>query len=92
MIINLQDFKRIKRKITKDKKFLYKLKQQKKENKLIKDYNKNNDKTFYFNVDYVYELENLHKRINWFKYYLELYLNDLFIKYENIQNNKINLK
>lgn len=91
MIINLQDFKRIKRKITKDKKFLYKLKQQKKENRIVKDYNKI-DIIYNFGIDKVYKLENLHKKINWFKYYLELYLNDLFIKYENIQNNKINLK
>lgn len=90
MIINLQDFKRIKRKITKDKKFLYKLQQQKKENNLINNYNKK-DIIYNFGIDKVYKLENLHKKINWFKYYLELYLNDLFLKYENIKNNKINL-
>lgn len=92
MIINLQDFKRIKRKITKDKKFLYKLQQQKKENNLINNYNQNiNDYNYFTKIDKVYKLENLHKKINWFKYYLELYLNDLFLKYENIKNNKINL-
>jgi len=91
MIINLQDFKRIKRKITKNKKFLYKFQKQKKTKNLINNYNKK-DIIYNFGIDKVYELENLHKKINWFKYFLELYLNDLFLKYENIRNNKINLK
>lgn len=64
----------------------------KKQEKIVKKFNKNNNYIYYFGIDKVYELENLHSKINWFKYYLELYLNDLFTKYESIKNNKIDLK
>ena len=60
--------------------------------KQVREYNKNNSKVFDFGIDKVYKLENLHKKINWYKYYLELYFTELLQKYKNIKNNKIDLK
>lgn len=91
MIKNINDFIKLKKQIDLYNNFLKNKKHKNKIKKLIENQNKN--ETIYFNkIDKVYKFENLHKKINWFRYYLELYLNDLFLKYENIQNNKINLK
>ena len=52
----------------------------------------NNNNCIYFNkIDKVYNLENLHKKIDWFKYYLELYIVEYLNKINTIKNNKINL-
>lgn len=60
-------------------------------NKQVREYNKNNNKVFDFGIDKVYKLENLHKKINWYKYFLELYIVELLDKHKAIKNNKINL-
>ena len=53
----------------------------------------NNNNCIYFNkIDKVYNLENLHRKINWFRYYLELYIMEYLNKINTIKNNKINLK
>ena len=53
----------------------------------------NNNSCIYFNkIDKVYNLENLHKKINWYKYYLELYLTEYLNKINTIKSNKINLQ
>lgn len=70
-----------------------KLKKEKKQKRFISIYNQNiNDYNYFTKIDKVYELENLHKKINWFKYYLELYIVEYLEKLNNIKNNKINLK
>lgn len=91
MINTINDFIKLKKELIIEKSIINRIKQQKKAKKIINLQNKN--ETIYFNkIDKVYKLENLHKKINWYKYYLELYLYELIEKYENIQNNKINLK
>ena len=57
-------------------------------NKQVRECNKNNNKVFSFGIDKVYKLENLHKKIDWFRYYLELYIVELLQKYNNIKSNK----
>jgi len=66
-------------------------KKQKLYNKLVKEYNKNNNTIFDFGIDKVYNLSILHSKINWLKYYLELYIVELLQKHKNIKNNKIEL-
>lgn len=90
MINNINDFIKLKKELIIEKSIINRIKQQKKAKKIINLQNKNN--TIYFNkIDKVYNLVELHSKINWYKYYLELYLYELIQKYENIQNNKINL-
>lgn len=91
MIKNIDCFKQLKKELIIEKSIINRLKQQKKARKIIALQNKNNA-IYFYKIDKVYNLSILHSKINWFKYYLELYLNDLFIKYENIKNNKIDLK
>ena len=43
-------------------------------------------------IDYVYNLETLHKLINWYIYYIEKNINEYIEKQNNIKLNKINLK
>jgi len=90
MINNINDFIKLKKELIIEKSIINRIKQQKKAKKIINLQNKNN--TIYFNkIDKVYNLVELHSKINWYKYYLEKYLYELIQKYENIQNNKINL-
>lgn len=68
-----------------------KLKKQRLYNKQKQQQNNNN--CIYFNkIDKVYKLEKLHKKINWYKYYIEKYLNEYFDTLNTIKNNKINLQ
>lgn len=67
-----------------------KLKKEKKQKRFINDYNKK-DIIYNFGIDKVYNLSILHSKINWFKYYLELYIVEYLEKINNIKNNKINL-
>lgn len=60
-------------------------------NKQVREYNKNNNKVYNFGIDKVYQLEKLHKKIDWFRYFLELYIVELLDKYKAIKDNKINL-
>ena len=48
---------------------------------LIENQNKSNTQ-YNFNVSKVYNLSILHSKINWYKYYLQLYLFELIQKYE----------
>lgn len=95
MIKNIDLFIKLKKQQTMYNNFLENQKREKKAKiktkHLIENQNKSNIQ-YNFNVSKVYQLENLHKKINWYKYYLELYLYELIQKYENIKNNKINLK
>lgn len=54
----------------------------------MKEYNKRNNYIFPFGVDNVYLLENLHKKINWYKYYIELYIVEYFEQLRVIRENK----
>ena len=56
----------------------------------IMQYNKNTN-TIPFGINKVYELKNLHSLINWYKYYIELYLEEYFYKIQKIKENKIEL-
>ena len=51
-------------------------------------YNRTNNKIFPFGVDNVYLLENLHNKINWYKYYIELYIVEYFEQLRVIRENK----
>lgn len=91
--LNIEEFKAFQ----KNQMYLNFLKNQKRKNrrkkkainKILK-YNKSNS-IIPFNVDKVYELKNLHSKINWYKYYIELYLEEYFYKLKTIKENKIEL-
>lgn len=89
-MINLKDFKKLKQKEYYQKMILNKIKKQKKLNKFIKEYNKI-DKIYNFGIDKTYNFSILHNKINWFRYYLEYYLNEYLEKQQTIKNNKIAL-
>lgn len=59
--------------------------------KAVNDFNKI-DVIYPFGVDKVYSLAESWRKIDWFRYYFIQELNDLFLRKENIKNNKINLK
>lgn len=84
------DFLAIKKKQMYNNFVMNKYKKEKKYNRQIQK--QNNNETVYFNkIDKVYKLENLHSKINWFKYYLELYIVEYLNTLNTIKNNKINL-
>lgn len=84
------DFLAIKKKQYQQNFIKNKLKKERLYNKQIIQQNNNN--CIYFNkIDKVYNLENLHKKIDWFRYYLELYLSEYLNTLNTIKNNKINL-
>lgn len=68
-----------------------KKKRLKKQIKTVNDFNKI-DVIYPFGVDKVYSLAESWRKIDWFRYYFIQELNDLFLRKENIKNNKINLK
>lgn len=68
-----------------------KLKKDKKEKKIVNEFNKI-DNIYNFGIDKIYNLSILHNKIDWFRYYLELYIVEFLQKHNNIKSNKINLK
>lgn len=97
MIKNINNFIKIKQK----QKMFYNLIRNKKETRAInKIKNKarkiinlqNNNMQIIKFIDYVYNLETLHKLINWYIYYIEKNINEYMEKQDNIKLNKINLK
>lgn len=87
----LEEFKQIKKQQMHNNFIKNKLKKQRLYNKQKQQQNNNN--CIYFNkIDKVYNLENLHKKIDWFRYYLELYFVEYLNKINTIKNNKINLQ
>ena len=97
MIKNINNFIKIKQK----QKMFYNLIRNKKEtraknkikNKARKIINlQNNNMQIIKFIDYVYNLETLHKLINWYIYYIEKNINEYMEKQDNIKLNKINLK
>lgn len=91
MIKNINDFVFLKKLEYKNNFEKNKKKKEKKIKNLINEFNKI-DNVYNFGIDKTYQLENLHKKINWYKYYLQLYFTELLQKHENIKNNKIDLK
>lgn len=92
-IKSIEEFKDFKKNLM----YLNFLKNQKKKNRRkkkainkIMQYNKNTN-TIPFGVNKVYELKKLHNLINWYKYYIELYLEEYFYKIQTIKDNKIEL-
>lgn len=97
MIKNIDNFIKIKQK----QQMFYNLIKNKKEtraknkikNKARKIINlQNNNMQVIKFIDYVYNLETLHKLINWYVYYIEKNINEYMEKQNNIKLNKINLK
>ena len=91
--LNIEEFKAFQ----KNQMYLNFLKNQKRKNRRkkkakakIMQYNKNIN-IIPFGVSKVYELKKLHNLINWYKYYIELYLEEYFYKIQTIKDNKIEL-
>lgn len=55
----------------------------------VKKYNKSNNYIYNFGVDNVVSLVPLHAKIDWFKYYLTLYIVEYLRIRNTIKNNKI---
>lgn len=91
MIKNIDNFVALKKLEYKSNFEKNKKKRVKKQLKFVNEFNKL-DVIYPFGVDKVYSLAESWKKIDWFRYYLIKELNDLLLRYENIKNNKINLK
>ena len=91
MIKNIDSFVLLKKLEYKSNFEKNKQKRFKKQLKTVNEFNKV-DVIYPFGVDKVYSLAESWKKIDWFRYYFVKNLNNLFLKYETIKNNKINLK
>lgn len=87
-MINIEFLREYKKKEYYNNMLKNKIKKDKKAKKIINLQNKDNT-IYFYKIDKVYQLENLHKKINWFKYFLEVYIVDLLNKHKAIKDNKI---
>lgn len=91
MIKNIDSFVLLKKLEYKSNFEKNKQKRFKKQLKTVNEFNKV-DVIYPFGLDKVYSLAESWRKIDWFRYYFVKNLNNLFLKYETIKNNKINLK
>ena len=89
-MINIEFLREYKKKEYYNNMLKNKIKKDKKAKKIINLQNKDNT-IYFYKIDKVYNLSILHSKINWFKYFLEVYFVELLNKHNTIKNNKINL-